>query len=565
MKLRTSYFNGAVLKKDITRFAPVWGLYTAFLFVLFIFSGMFDAYSREANMNDLMMGMGVLNLVYAAVCAAMVFGDLFQSRMCNALHAMPLRREGWFFSHVAAALLMCVVPNAVASVILMVILQQHYYLALLWLALMVLQFLFFFGLAAVSAMCAGNRLGMAAVYVILNFFSIFLFVLTKKLYEPLLYGIQVGSDLFNFFSPVVYMCSQDYVICRYDYITDSVQLERIVTEVWPYLLGVAAIGIGALVLAVWLYRRRKLEYAGDFMAIKSLAPVFLIIYTLGCGLLLYAASDVFGYATSYMLLVIGIVVGFFTGNMLLERTVRVFRRSSFLRFALFALALVASLALTKLDPAGITRYVPETEDVAFMRVYWGSDYHVYSKEDEDVYQLESQEEIADFQTVHRQLTKEQWEKTDGACDVEVMYKMKNGQVVRRYYEMDENSAVYDTMKSYFSDFRYLCYGAEFEELVKNIQYIEPSMVAEYYGPLTMFQITKREDVRAFMEAVLLDCRAGNMAQPVLYHPNEDCIGWIHIQIAKDGIGNSRHMGLTIYPSNTHIKALLDRMVENYGK
>ena len=36
MKLRTSFFNPAVLKKDITRFAPVWGLYSVFLLLLFI-------------------------------------------------------------------------------------------------------------------------------------------------------------------------------------------------------------------------------------------------------------------------------------------------------------------------------------------------------------------------------------------------------------------------------------------------------------------------------------------------------------------------------------------------
>ena len=37
MKSRTSFFNGTVLKKDITRFAPVWALHTVFL-LLSIFS-----------------------------------------------------------------------------------------------------------------------------------------------------------------------------------------------------------------------------------------------------------------------------------------------------------------------------------------------------------------------------------------------------------------------------------------------------------------------------------------------------------------------------------------------
>ena len=36
MKLKTPYFNPTVLKKDITRFAPVWALYTIFLLIYVI-------------------------------------------------------------------------------------------------------------------------------------------------------------------------------------------------------------------------------------------------------------------------------------------------------------------------------------------------------------------------------------------------------------------------------------------------------------------------------------------------------------------------------------------------
>ena len=34
MKSRTSFFNTAVLKKDITRFAPAWGLYLTGMLLL---------------------------------------------------------------------------------------------------------------------------------------------------------------------------------------------------------------------------------------------------------------------------------------------------------------------------------------------------------------------------------------------------------------------------------------------------------------------------------------------------------------------------------------------------
>ena len=110
MKSRTSYFNGTVLKKDLTRFAPVWALYGVFL--LLCLTLLFDEEpGRMArSLMDLFSGMSLVNLLYAGLCAALLFGDLFNSRLCNALHALPMRREGWFLTHVTAGLLFCLIP-----------------------------------------------------------------------------------------------------------------------------------------------------------------------------------------------------------------------------------------------------------------------------------------------------------------------------------------------------------------------------------------------------------------------------------------------------------------------
>ena len=110
----------------------------------------------------MMRTMSVVNLIYGGVCANMLFGDLFQSRMCNALHAMPMRRESWFFTHVCAGLLFSLVPNVVTTVFQMVLLGKYFYIAPLWLVVVTGQFLFFFGVGIFAVMCAGNRLGMGA-------------------------------------------------------------------------------------------------------------------------------------------------------------------------------------------------------------------------------------------------------------------------------------------------------------------------------------------------------------------------------------------------------------------
>ena len=73
MKSRTSFFNKAVLRKDITRFAPAWGLYlTAMLLLslaLFIEEDIYLAQTMGVTLGPL----SVVNFGYALVVAALVF------------------------------------------------------------------------------------------------------------------------------------------------------------------------------------------------------------------------------------------------------------------------------------------------------------------------------------------------------------------------------------------------------------------------------------------------------------------------------------------------------------
>jgi len=134
MKLRTSSFKTALLK-DITRFAPAWALYLVGILLLMLsYIGDGRSYVRAAeSLGDSLMFMGVINFLYAGLCAQLMFGDLFHPRMCNALHAMPLRREAWFLSHIIAGLSFSLVPNAVCSLVLLGRLGEYGYITLFWL------------------------------------------------------------------------------------------------------------------------------------------------------------------------------------------------------------------------------------------------------------------------------------------------------------------------------------------------------------------------------------------------------------------------------------------------
>ena len=78
MKLKTSFFKLVTLKKDILRFAPIWVIYTVGLFLILSEMGAYSSYDRFARnmMPDLVMAFGIVNLCYATLIAASLFGDL---------------------------------------------------------------------------------------------------------------------------------------------------------------------------------------------------------------------------------------------------------------------------------------------------------------------------------------------------------------------------------------------------------------------------------------------------------------------------------------------------------
>ena len=157
MKSRISFFEKAVFRKDITRFAPLWAIYLigGLLVMMTIVSGRNYYYASRA-LAETIGPFSILNLIYALLCAQSLFGDLFNTRHCNALHALPPRRETWFVSHTVSGLLFSVVPHIIGAAVVTLQLKGMWYISLIWLLGMVLEYLFFFGLAVFSVFCTGN-------------------------------------------------------------------------------------------------------------------------------------------------------------------------------------------------------------------------------------------------------------------------------------------------------------------------------------------------------------------------------------------------------------------------
>lgn len=534
MKSRTSFFNPTAFRKNLTRFAPAWVLYGVILLLILIsmFSERFDA-----NLIETLMLFPVANFIFAFLAAQLLYGDLYNSRMCNAIHALPLRRESWFVTNLASGFSFSLIPTVAALLfsLLMILLGAGRCDNGLLIPVMVfiganVQYIFFFGLATLSAFLVGSRFALAVVYAIINFASMIAYWLVDTLYTPMLEGIHTNIEPFSWLSPVVRMCTYEYM----DVVWIGNYSQRGImhfTDGWGYIAICAAVGVALLGLALVLYRRRKLECAGDFMAVRGMEPVFLTVYTLVVGCVFQMFFGLFTGNDIGISLFIGLFVGFFTGRMLIKRTVRVFQWKAWGKCGILIGIFLLTLLITKLDPLGLQKWMPEVGQVSSIRV--NANHGNYGSNGES-FTVEDAEDIEKMLQVHALLIAgDTWDEAlspeaaiisdepvpaeNYSMPISLTYKLKNGRTVSRYYYVTVKSEAGQILRPYFSSLSCVL-GVEADQLEELVQKLGTILVDGY-----RIALDDQERLQ-LLEAIAADCEAGTMIQVWGYRRVEGTAG-----------------------------------------
>ncbi len=565
MKSRTSYFNGAIFRKNLTRFAPAWALYTIFLLLVLFLISPGDSIMMPYEMGYLTTIMALFTAGFALVAAQLLFGDLYSSRMCNALHALPVRRESWFLTNVLSGLVFHLIPTAVMTLASTAFMLEAdaWYVGLYWFLGVNLQYLCFFGIAVFSAFCVGSRFAMVTVYGILNFASLIVGWMADTLFMSMLDGLVMDYEPFYWFSPLVEMLSGSFVdverVREGGYVVGNTVT---LGESFGLYFAYAAAGLALMAGALGMYRRRALERAGEFIAPKVLEPIFLVVYSLIMGACFaFVAEEIFGYGDGVKLvfLFMGLVIGCFTGRMLLKRTIRVFQPRGWAFCGAMALVMGLALTLTALDPLGVVTWMPQAENVDSVTVGLGYGLNFYGAQ----VTLDDQEEIAEIIGIHSRAvaglqTEGVIEATEGAevitadassdesavetvshwwssANITIVYHMESGRDVVRNYrivtmngtETADGAETYTPTEDGEILNRYLSsvagvFGedATAEELAARYTALG---VQSWYGDEIIY-LTNQEDILGLMEAIVADCEAGHMGSSHYYFSEGDSIG-----------------------------------------
>lgn len=417
MQSKTLSSNLTLLRKDLTRFSPLWLTYSASLLVygylLYLTGSDLTAYRYTTAQN-----FTIMSLFYGIAVAATLFGYLFEPKECVMIHGLPLRREHLFAVHLVSGFLMHLIPTAVFLAGVSPLCQNS---VLPLLGYGMLQFLFFFAQGVFCVMLTGRRMASVAMYILLNYGSAVVYYAASTLYLPLMPGVELDWDSFMRFCPPARIGFSP----------------QIIEGGYGRQLALFALAGAALLgLSVLLYRRRKLERAENFMAFPGLNFLFVVSCSVFCGCFFLSFFSLFAWEASQGLrywipMLLGVVMGYFGSMMLLRRSPRVFGRRSLAGFALLTVVLVGSLFMAKMDVFHRVSYVPQPDQIARFSV------NGYGQEDR---WFDADPQMCQRVTeLHRMALSQPDEAPDTGGEyvpsmgLELEYKLTNGRSLHRSY------------------------------------------------------------------------------------------------------------------------------------
>lgn len=588
MKLKMSFCNTTVLRTDLTRFAPLWGLYTLTLGLAILMGfGNFNEYEPRdfqlvyflQEFTEIMVG---ANGIYAMLVVMTLFGDMLTPRMCNALHAMPVTRDGFYTAHLFAGILMGVVPDCAVLLLTLPFMGQAAPAALWLLLAAVLQYIFYLGVALVAVQLAGNRIAFVLIYGMLNFTSLLFLWFAQSLYIPMLYGMNPDMAMWDRLCPTWAMLGGRgyfYALTEGEY--PHIQLAGLALgDRWLAAGVCAGVGVVCMAVAQILYRRRALETAGDFLAFKSLRLVFLVLYTLMIGGFFHLIPTLVSENTSVIFLLVGLLVGCATGPMLLYRRTRVFRKRMLLPLAGLLAVLAVTVAMTLMDVGHIVARVPDTDEIDHVTVryrYDNCDLVLTEPEDVDAIRDYHRKSLEGWQekSFARLMGSYSLRYSSYEQKLTLEYTLKNGKTLLRMYPVGaEGTTARAAIDPYLSRPE-LTFGVGAEELES---WMEDAYAVQLYGYSEDDSWTyKVTDRAALARAILADCREGNFKnkverdykeEPTLEEAYRCYLEVEHCAPTKNGDPTDQYYdykNVSILRENTHTWAWAKAFLAEQGK
>lgn len=387
-----AWFNAALLRKNLTRFWPLWAVYTAawlIILPLVQFFQLFGDSARYYSAARLYAGAAgevlnagaeaglVMGVLFGCLFAMALFSYLCSPRSVGMMHSFPIYRGGLFLTNYLSGAAVFLGADVLTFLLTAAVQGAAGVLNWgnlgAWFACAAGMMLFFYSFAVFCAMFTGQILAIPAFYAILNALAAGLDFLIQNFAAGFLYGYQNGGTpvWVKWLAPVWMLESRLRVHSDWNDLenySDHYRLENL-SVVAVY----AAAGIVLAVLALLVYRSRRSETSGDTVTVSwakllfRFGVAFCCALSLGQGLYFLIWEQFGSHRMNSMpamlacMVLLG-AVGYFAAEMLLEKSFRVLKKS-WKGAVVLAAGLIALGLCVSLDVTGVETRLPGAEAV----------------------------------------------------------------------------------------------------------------------------------------------------------------------------------------------------------
>lgn len=558
MKSKISFFNAGLFRSTLRRFWPLWTIHFAgwllFLPVLTLMNNLGPNKSTNfifAICENAVFASSVVAFIMAILAAMAVFSFMYSSRSTGLIASLPVRREAIFGSAWLGGVFAVLASNLVIALLTFLFslgatinTALAFKAAFTWLGVYSMQFILFYGIASLTAVMTGSIAVLPILYIIFNFLAVGMETIIRLDFSCLIWGMSnVSFDcVLDFLSPLVYMVGSFVPDVEYNtpYVADTLGslLDRECVAVtyshWLPTVIYCLVGLIFSAAALMVFRKRRMESAGDVVAVRCMHPVFkygvTVCSALCGGLLLYTVLFALfeSRSASVFIMILSMIIfafiGYFGAKMLLEKSFHVFR-GSWVGFIVVCCLCAVFTLCCDLDVCGIGAYVPKEGSIKSITVY-----QTGSVEDPAI--------IENYRQLHEKIVsyKDEYEHIVYSDDTESImfeYKLKNGRTVSREYTLpmdDENVERYYEL-------------ANTPSLL--LERFSPSIPADeehcsqailYIGDNQIIDLTPAQAIDFYRNALLPDIKAGHK---VISRTYDDIIATMYITFEQE-IDNSRY-------------------------
>ncbi|MFR7758998.1 MAG: hypothetical protein ACLU3G_08010 [Christensenellales bacterium] len=526
MKSKISFFNAGIFKSMLKRFWPLWTAYFAVWFMCLPLPLLVarlqgvkeSAVTVVAAAMKTSVDASVVSGFLMGILAAMaVFGFLYNSRSCGMIASTPVRREAVFCSAYLAGVLPVLAANLFIAVLNWLFTLSSgiegaciFKMNAILFAVNSMEFLIFFSIAAFIAMLTANIVALPVLYLIFNFVFLGMEYVVRMLYGMFIFGYSDLPDcVLEFMSPLIYLFTRIGINVNISTESAAVSLTN-----WSALLGYIIAAVVLTAAALLLYRKRRMESAGDVIAVKSLRPVFKFCVTacsaLCFGLLFFVIiSTLFTSLSTSMLvlsagLIIGAFIGYFASEMLLKKSFHVFK-GNWKGFVITVILCIVFAFVCVTDLFDLSSQLPDIDDIEM----------IVCNREAGGYDVTERSDIEAILKVNKAIIDDR-DKYEGLDDtgyesvgyVSLRYKLRDGRVICRGYTL----LIDDNYKAYYAALGSVnivksCFTPEIPVTVQNV-YDASFEYPSSTGEMNTISLTPEQAVDFYDNALMKDIENG---------------------------------------------------------